>query len=46
MCVYLSQNVAKSARFYIEESHKNLKKKGFHHNTGSKEFVATQEVCL
>ncbi|XP_065899170.1 BAI1-associated protein 3-like isoform X2 [Dysidea avara] len=40
------ENVARAARFYIEESHQNLKKKGFHHSTGRKEFVATQELCI
>jgi len=32
-----------AARFYVEESHKHLKNKEFHHSTGS-EFIATQQV--
>ncbi|XP_065899172.1 protein unc-13 homolog D-like [Dysidea avara] len=40
------ENSSNAARFYVEESHKNLKKKGFHHDPNSKEFVVTQQLCI
>ncbi|XP_065899176.1 BAI1-associated protein 3-like isoform X2 [Dysidea avara] len=39
------ESVSRAARFYVEESHKHLKKKGFHHGS-SKEFVVTQQLCI
>ena len=42
----LFQGISESAQYYVEESHKRLKSKGFYDNPDSEEFEITQPVCL
>ena len=48
-CVYVCgcivvQNISKAVKYYVNESHDHLQKKGFHHDSNNEQFFVTLEV--
>ncbi|XP_065899181.1 BAI1-associated protein 3-like isoform X3 [Dysidea avara] len=40
------QVITDAAKLFVEENHNRLKKKDFFHDTSSKEFIVTKQLCI